>query len=80
MDPLTDADLSRLLTHVVIHNGRNPYALQAETFERLTAAGLTHRVDDDDDPGVAVEYVVTTDGRRVAEAMLAAGMAAVESR
>jgi hypothetical protein len=67
---LTDADRSRLLTHVVIHGGENPHALQFETFERLTAAGLVTRTGDEDG---GIEYRATPDGHRVAGAMLAAG-------
>jgi hypothetical protein len=84
MTTITNADLSRLVTHVVIHEGTNPHLLQPGTFERLEKAGLVTAekswfLDDNGRPyGEVVDYTVNVDGATVVNAMLAAGRMAIE--
>jgi hypothetical protein len=77
MTNLTDADLSRLFTHVVIHKCRNATLLHLDTFWRLRDAGLVAAEYSSDDTDFPNDFCATPKGRAVVEAMLRAGREAI---
>jgi hypothetical protein len=71
MPDLTDADLSRLITLVVIHEGESS-SMRWESARRLESHGLLNIAEMDHHPEV---HFVTDAGRALVARMLAAGMA-----
>jgi hypothetical protein len=70
---LSDVDLSRLITHVVIHRCSNPNVLHLDTFRRLEKAGLVTAIYSMNDPEFPCDFVANAPGCELVMKMLEAG-------